>query len=412
MKKLVFLVIALITCVACEKEKNEDDSLAERTVLVYMAAENNLGYNEQSEQKYRYANEDLIEIKKGVKTIGNNHLVIYVDKCNDTDAALNDPTPYILHFHNGELKDSIPMEETLTADASILETVARKAFTSWPAKSYALSLWGHGTGWIIKNDSVKYNSRKRAYGSDTGDNTYRSTGKYWMNIPSMKLALSRLPHLDYIFADCCNMMCVEVAYELRNVTDYILGSPAEIPAIGAPYQQIVTAMFNQNISSVYTTIIDQYRYASSVPLSCIKTSEMENLASATKIVLNTMQNKFVDDEGKQTYPNMTDLIHYYYDYSSRQEFYDANDFVLKFADDADYKIWKQALDKAVVYKKIASIWDTNKWWTSYYNDFEMTDEKFGGVSMYVPTYYQQQTENKTIKQMGWYYAAGYSEIGW
>ena len=42
----------------------------------------------------------------------------------------------------------------------------------------------------------------------------------------------------------------------------------------------------------------------------------------------------------------------------------------------------------------------------------MKEEKFGGVSMYVPTLKQQNTQNKDIKQMGWYYAAGYNEIGW
>jgi hypothetical protein len=287
--------------------------------------------------------------------------------------------------------------------------VARKAFTTWPAKSYALSLWGHGTGWNINNDSVKYNARRRAYGGDNGNDSYLSAGKYWMNIPWMKLALSRLPHLDYIFADCCNMMCLEVAYELKDVTDYLFGSPAEIPGAGAPYDKVVTEMFNTNIASVYKNIIDHYRDYKSLPLSCVKTSEMVNLANATKAVLKNMKAKHGD---AFNYPDMTDLIHYYYDYTNKQEFYDANDFVLKYADTDDYNTWKQALDKAVVYKKIAYSWDTNKSWPNYYVDFEMTEEKFGGVSMFVPTWRQKATENKTIKQMGWYYAAGYNEIGW
>ena len=66
----------------------------------------------------------------------------------------------------------------------------------------------------------------------------------------------------------------------------------------------------------------------------------------------------------------------------------------------------------MIYKRIATSWDTDKYWSSYYTDFKMTDAKFGGVSMFVPTYYQKTTENKTIEQMGWYYAAGYADIGW
>ena len=405
MKKILIALCALGLMTACHKDDNEEEK-AGRTVLIYMAAENNLGRNNNGE---RFAYDDILEIKKGVRTIGNNHLVVYVDKCNDPDPKFNDPTPYMLHFHEGELKDSIPLKETYTADAAVLEMVARQAFDSWPAKSYALCLWGHGTGWTINNDSLKYNARKKAYGGDTGNNSYSSAGRYWMNIPSMKLALSRLPHLDYILADCCNMMCLEVAYELKDVTDYLFGSPAEIPAEGAPYDKIVTEMFNTNIASVYKNIIDHYRDYKSVPLSCVKTSEMANVANATKAVLKNMKDKHGDSF---VYPDMKDLIHYYYKYDTQQEYYDANDFVLKYADTDQYKTWKEALDKAVIYKRIATSWDTDKYWSSYYTDFKMTDAKFGGVSMFVPTYYQKTTENKTIEQMGWYYAAGYADIGW
>ena len=49
-----------------------------------------------------------------------------------------------------------------------------------------------------------------------------------MNITQMARAMKGLPKLDYIFADCCNMMCAEVAYELKDATRYLIGSPAEI----------------------------------------------------------------------------------------------------------------------------------------------------------------------------------------
>ena len=42
-------------------------------------------------------------------------------------------------------------------------------------------------------------------------------------------------HMDYILFDDCFMASVEVAYELREVTDYVVGSPTEIMAYGFPY---------------------------------------------------------------------------------------------------------------------------------------------------------------------------------
>ena len=381
---------------------------ADKTVLVYIAAENNLGYMGGMGFSYRLANDDISEMKQGAKSIGNNHLVLYVDKCNDGDPLYNDPKPYILHFYQGELRDSIPMEESLTADPSVFENVIRRSFTTFPAQSYGLVLWGYSSGWIINNDSVPYYSaRRKAYGGDTGDNSYGGSGRYWMNIPSMASALSKLPHLEFIFADCCNMMCAECAYELKDVTDYFISSPAEIPVDGAPYDLIIPAMMEKG--TFYQSICDKYatRYDNRVPLAVIKSSEMENLAKATKMVLKSMKEKY--GESFQ-YPDLSGLIHYY-SFSNMQMYNDANDFMLKYAETTEYNSWKQALENAVIYKKIATNWDTALRW-NYYSDFVITDENFSGLSMFIPQIQFLSTYNAAIRQMSWYYATGYSDIGW
>ena len=225
-----------------------------------------------------------------------------------------------------------------------------------------------------------------------------------MNIPTMAKMLSKLPHLSFIFADCCNFQCLESAYELRHVTDYIIGSPAEIPGVGAPYNTVVPAMFEK--TSFWQSIVDRYYEQRAegfdVALSVIKTSEMENLTNATGIVLPSIK---ANINGK--YPDMSGIIHYYYD----QKYYDANHFVLKFAPTNEYTVWKQALDKAVIYKKMATKWMTIVSWNNYYTDFEMTEENYGGVSIFVPQW-SSASENDNIKKMGWYKAAHYEDIGW
>ena len=131
---------------------------------------------------------------------------------------------------------------------------------------------------------------------------------------------------------------------------------------------------------------------------------MENMASATKTVLKAIKPNIGDGA-----PNMTDLIHYYYDY----KYYDDNDFILKYATTDDYNAWKKALDKAVIYKKMATMWMTNKSWSGYYYGFNVTEEKYSGVSMHVPQSWTNQDKySREIKQLQWYYAAGYNEIGW
>lgn len=396
MRKLLIAISMLALLTACDKKKDEPEGNAERTVLIYMSAENNL----TNWSGYKYADEDLKEIKEGAKSIGNNNLLIYVSK------AVKDELPYLLHYRKGELRDSIVIdqEEKLPCDPEVFEKVTRKAFTEYPANSYGLVLWGHATGWEIRNDSIAYTSvtaRQKAYGGSNKNNSTSGSGTLWMNIPTMANVLRKVPHLKFIFCDCCQMMCVENAYELRDVTDYLIGSPAEIPAVGAPYNTVVPAMMDKD--NFYMTIIDRYyeqklQSGKKVPLSVVKTSEMQALAYATRTVLKTM------DFSSSTYPIMTDLI-YYCDYN----FYDMNHFILTYASEADYTNWKKAFDNAVVYKKFASRWDTSY---HVYFDFDINEQTYGGLSMFVPRYNLRFTDNTTISQMAWYYTAGYSEIGW
>ena len=242
MKRILILLLSLMTLAACHKDKEKDEPIAERTVLIYMAAQNNLTYWPYS--GYRYAEGDLKEIQQGIKNIGNNHLVVYVDKAKDPVASHDDHKPYLLHYRKGELRDSIPMDSTMMAcDPATLKAVAQKAFTDYPANDYGLVLWGHATGWLFRNDTIaSYSTRKRAYGGTNLNESNRGSGDLWMNIPTLAKVLKTLPHLKFIFADCCNMMCAECAYEFKDVTDYYIGSAAEIPGEGAYYTTIVPAI--------------------------------------------------------------------------------------------------------------------------------------------------------------------------
>ena len=403
---------------ACHKDKEPEPQpavLADRTVLVYMSGECSL---------YDFVESDLNEMKSGSMSIGNNNLLVYVDRGKTKEI------PWLARIKDGQYVDSVSIkdiakemnltpaktsvdDDPYASEGQVMEGVIRYAFKKYPSQNddYALAFFGHGSGWLMR-DSVAYTAlgRKKAWGVDNGTNGNSDTGK-WMNIPTMAKVLSKLPHLKYMFFDCCNMMCLEVAYELRNATDYLIGSPAEIPGVGAPYTTVVPAMFERTTywQSITDRYFEQRAGGYDVPLSVVKTSEMENLASATRTVLKAIAPKFGGE-----FPDMSDLIHYYYDYDHDKEFYDANDFILKYAEPDDYNNWKQALDKAVVYKKMATSWMINKSsWPRYYgNYFTVTEEKYGGVSMFVPTYIQQSSDNKYIQRMGWYYAAGYADIGW
>lgn len=375
-----------------------------RTVLVYMAGKNDL--------KDAFT-PDLNEMKVGSKQLSdNNNLLVFVCRYK----GQSNETPWLGRIKNGEVIDSLSINdlgivssdgENRASDPVIMEGVMRYAFSHYPAtgNNYGLVLWGHGSGWLMKDEVKRVTSR--AFGVDWGNSQDYLNGR-WINITTMKGILDGMPHLKFIMADCCNFMCLENLYELRNNSDYIIGSPAEIPANGAPYDQIVPDMFADG--KFYTNIIDKYyrNEMGCLPLTAVQTSEMEHVAQATRQALQavraTMSSEFAD---------MTGMIHYYHTDSSRDFlpeyniFYDAGDFFLAHAPQDVYQQWKQVLDKAIVDHRNATKWATNKRWSAKYSDFTATDEKMHGVSMFVEqdpakgTYAQW---NEDIKKTAWYAA--------
>ena len=381
---------------ACSKDDDEKKTPQTRTVLVYMSAENSLS---------NYADADLKEIKDAsIMLTEDDQLLVWFDRAKQNEL------PWLARIVNGQLKDSVSIanmqisdKDDYSSDPHVFEKVLTYAYGHYPAvDGYGLVLWSHASGWL-KADSIAYS---RAYGVDNGTNSPYSNSGPFLNIPTIRRVLEGQPHLDFIFADCCNFMCLESIYELRNVTDYIVGSPAEIPDPGAPYATVVPEMFKRQDAA--KGIMQKYAecYEGSLPLSVTKTSEMEALAEATNDVLKAIYSRLDTD-----YPDMTGLIHYYNE-SSRSFssdyniFYDAGDFVKRYATDAEYKQWKAAFDRVVIDKAFAKSWTVNKTWYTHYSDFEMTDEKFHGVSLFVPQdpnhgYYKRYNED--IKMMAWWW---------
>jgi len=446
MKKcLLFFSIALLL-IACSKDDNTSESApakpVERTVLIYMSAENSLS---------SYVDSELEELKKGSVGLGNNALVIYVDMANSKNL------PYIAHIKEGTIKKSYTFsDDPYSSDPQTLKKVLDYTAKHFPAEEYGIVLWGHASGWILE-DSIALEENKlqaqkssgtqrfKAYGIDSGNNSYSNNGK-WINMSTLAKVLGEWNHLRFILADCCQFQCIESAYELRNVADYIIASPAEIPNEGAPYDMITKGLFEQS-ETFYQTIVDkyfeqvipfnnrysnnstwqsvQYKINSRTPLSVIKTAELQQLADSTKMALQN-----IDSIWGHQFPNLNKQKLIYYRGSIWNEglntMYDMNDLILHNADSATYAHWKESFDKAVIYQVNAKDgWMTGAQIHPYVfgqdvsgnktGNTVLTDERYGGVSMFIPqnrpgTKYDVQ--NQDIQRTAWYFAAGLNELGW
>ena len=91
MKNLLIAICLLAGLTSCHHDDDDEpvDNRDRRTVLVYIAAENNLSI---------YANSDLDEMKEGSKKLADDqNLIVYVDEAGSLT------TPYIARVKGGEL---------------------------------------------------------------------------------------------------------------------------------------------------------------------------------------------------------------------------------------------------------------------------------------------------------------------
>ena len=255
-----------------------------------------------------------------------------------------------------------------------------------------------------------------------------------MNIPSMARAIANgmgSEHLQFIFADCCNFGCIESAYELRKVTDYLIASPAEIPDPGAPYDLVVPTLFNTS-GTFYQSIVDAYYdyyidyipkvpsyiynivegdlAGYSLPLVAIKSAELDNLAQATARLLSTIPDKLTP-EGNFKFDDA-----FHYAYSNYMYAYDICHILSMNTSESDFNSWKSTFKKAVPYSRFSA-----KWLTGFrqlaidMNNSNVKADECGVVSMFFPrTLYKSTTPNwnTAIQNFQWNNIIRWQQYGW
>ena len=126
---LKYSLILIILFHACNKDEVLEKVLNKRTVIIYMAADNNLSDD-------AYAN--LEEIKQGFKE-KDTKLIIFIDPA--------DYEPQILEISPSGSKIVKTYQELNSADAAKMKQVLSDIIGLYTAGEYGLVLWSHGTSW-------------------------------------------------------------------------------------------------------------------------------------------------------------------------------------------------------------------------------------------------------------------------
>lgn len=376
---IVFLAFILASCATHDPEPAPT---LKRVVVVYMVAENSLSSP--------FAVLDLSEMRQGAASIPDEcQLVVYYDNASSQ-------MPQILTFDskNGEQVLYQYRNDPISTDSAAMQQALTLIRQKCPAQSYGLVMWSHASGWIPAQPK---SAPRRSFGIDNGMNSILNDGT--------EMEISTLGHVlqksgmtwDYIFFDACFMQCVEVAYELRNVTDWCIGSPAEIPGNGAPYTKIMADLFLEP-DEAWHIAEDYYKHYSDntgVVLSVVKTSELEALADATAPLLTTLPQ----------YPTSNDVQRYNpANRAWKPAYYDMGSVMAKWCTETDYQQWREALERAVPHRFATDYWMSNM--TGYTTYPEIIDpEHIAAISMYLPVvghamndYYMQTAWWKRVKR--------------
>lgn len=282
---VIILTICLLIC-SCSKSQKEVPSQQKTSLLIYMAADNDLDY-------YAIKNINKIEEAVNYDLLKNHNIYVFIDRAKNAI-----PSHPLLYKINSDKKDNINSEilkvypEKNSCNSEVLEEVLYdidNITKNNNEKLKGIILWSHGSAWLPKTNLLTSKRNRidetKSFGIDeTIDKDLQNNE---MGIIDLSKAFSNKQY-EFLIFDACYMASIEVIYELRKNFKYILASPTEILANGIPYENIIPDLLKYSID--YLTICDKFinyynnlnGILKSASISVIKTSEMEKFSESFK----------------------------------------------------------------------------------------------------------------------------------
>jgi len=163
------------------------------------------------------------------------------------------------------------------------------AFSTWaaanyPAEKYMMVLWNHGSGWLNQMSP----RRKKAIASDETDTDFLTMDELSSALEEALPSIGK--KIDIIGFDDCLMAQIEVAYQLKEYADYIIGSEELMPDNGWPYGDVLAELSrNPNYGKrelavkITDIIYDSYLVlaaSNTITISAIDLGKIDNLKNA------------------------------------------------------------------------------------------------------------------------------------
>ena len=228
----VLVAVVFVAPVSVLGARDPDPPAAkEWTVMMYWDGDNSL----------EFTTEFCMSIwEKALTSNENVNIVVFVDILSMDGIWIYDIVDQKRHLvaEWPEMNSSAP---------ATLEKFVSFAMAEYPSEKTMLVLQDHGYGW-------------RGICQD------ETNGDVLMPIDGIGSALRNVKAtsgkmIDLLAFDACNMMSLEVAYELRDSVSYIVGSETMVPYDGLPYEMFVADLVAQSTMSprdLASTIVSEY----------------------------------------------------------------------------------------------------------------------------------------------------------
>lgn len=282
---LLFVALfGLESCVITNFEPILNDN--DQTVIMYMPWSDNL-------TSYFYQN--ISDFEKAIKDdILKKERILVLLATSQTEAVLfeliyDSGNAYRI-VHKKYHSPAFTTSEWITKVLNDVKSVA-------PANRYAMIIGGHGMGWLPAAEITVFGTKPKYHWEYDSESVFptRFFGglsiEYQTNITTLADGISNAGiKMEYILFDDCYMSTIEVAYDLRNVTDYLIASPTEIMAYGFPYHLIAKYLIgNVDYFNISNSFYNFYRDHPLTPYGTIGITKCDELDKLVVIMTEINQ---------------------------------------------------------------------------------------------------------------------------
>ena len=400
----LIIVLQFFSCKKNDTNNSNTTTNTKRLVVVYMIADNNLDY---------FAVQNINEMEKGFDSATfNGKLLVFVDRASNAIPS----HPYMMEIVH-DTTDAIVSKiiytypEQNTAQGAVLTSVIQDAKNYYPNyTNIGLVLWSHGSAWLPKGVFIgtkrgQIIDTTKSYGLDN-DPIDSSV----MDIKDMTVGLKNTHnYFDFILFDACYMNSIEVAYELKDVADYMIASPTEILSYGFPYKTIIPLLGanNVNVKAVADDYFNFYQSQKSIlqtgTISVINLKNITGLAQKVNTLFTRVSQ--LKDTCKINLHNIQRLD-YSGDTTSTAWAFDMNNFLqYNFASLNDTQINE-------AYQAMQNSWNSTVLYSQHTNMLFKTINlnNCNGMSTYIPTALNNKIADDYYKTLQWYQQSGYNKV--